>query len=344
MSLTEAQLIARQRIVTASKLPAIIGVSPFKTRDQILHEVTSNATRGQMLPHQERGHLLEPIVGEWLCRELSRDLGRPLRVVKGQEFLVKNSVFAPSLLVEDTLVHKLEPRFAATPDFYMCDAESEYPRPRRFTEIKTSSERKGWFPDQVPAYIYAQCQWQLYVLRSWMPVIEYMDVGALVCSNFIRRRVIYDHGFVLTAAKAAYRYLQEMDAYLDTGTVHPLPSQSAAILETIEDATAVESELLERRANLLEEKRGIEQTLDSVNQRLLCSITPTRSVAHQGRIFRPVVVKPRVDQGALVGLLKEHLRGHGVHDSVLNALDDACRNPEGGYSYISSTRQRDERR
>ena len=55
-----------QRLITASKVPAILGVSPYSSPFQVWHEMKSLVVRDDIpTDRAEFGHLLEPAIKEW---------------------------------------------------------------------------------------------------------------------------------------------------------------------------------------------------------------------------------------------------------------------------------------
>jgi hypothetical protein len=341
--LTDEQLKIRRGLVTASKIPIIMGASPFKTRAQLLHEGTNPNTKGHMLPHQERGHRLEPVVANWLGEQLmSRYYGEPARGrfelhAGAQDSSAIESILGKgSVLIDDTVVHKDLPWAAATPDAYITPPASR--STLLIGEIKTSSERAGWYPDKVPHHIWMQVQWQLIVLKSWLgDSLTTIYVGALVASNFVLREVEYDPSFAEAAIPAARAFLDEQESYISQGKIYPLPNQSGDV--TVVPAPQSVAQALSERSQLLDDKRRIEQRLEAVNAELAPHISPERHVKCAGRIYKMVKIQPRVDEAAYATALEEMVtEGRKATPDELKELRESLRQGSG-YSYISSYRE-----
>jgi putative phage-type endonuclease len=134
------------RLITASKVPSILGVG-FSDAYTVWHEMHGNIPSFDGNKATERGTYLEPAALAWF-RDTHPDL-----------------IFTPT----ETILHPDEPTWAATPDGFTGD--------RGIVEAKTSQYSDNWGQEgtaEVPANYLAQCAWQLIVTgadHAYVPVI-----------------------------------------------------------------------------------------------------------------------------------------------------------------------------
>lgn len=125
------------RVMSASKIAAVLGLSPWESRFSLYHRMTglgvedgTDATR--------RGHYLEPAIAAWFADQ------------------------RPELLIEETgtWLHPERPWQAATPDRLVTHPDGNV----ELLECKSSAMVEDWGDtdtDQIPVYYRAQVIWQL---------------------------------------------------------------------------------------------------------------------------------------------------------------------------------------
>lgn len=139
----EEWLAARRNLVTASRAPIILGVSPWGSRYAEWSEAVGLTKRDQWAADDERnwGTLLEPVILKRWCEVTGRSAHQTPN----------------TLAVDDTL-----PWLAASPDGLTDDAPANEP-----VEIKTASAyaAKDW-GEGVPVHYQVQAQVQMRVLGA----------------------------------------------------------------------------------------------------------------------------------------------------------------------------------
>lgn len=128
------------RVMSASKIAAVLGLSPWESRFSLYHRMTG-AVQDEGNDNTRRGHYLEPAIAAWFADQ------------------------HPDWLIEPTgtWLHPHRPWQAATPDrtATLPDGEVE------LVELKSSADDEGWGDpgtDAVPVYYRAQVLWQMDVL------------------------------------------------------------------------------------------------------------------------------------------------------------------------------------
>jgi len=126
--------------MTASKVAAVLGLSPWESRFSLWHRMAGLIEQPEMNDQMRRGHYLEAAVGEWFA-----DQHPNLLVVPGRAY-----------------VHRDREWQAATPD-YLVRTKGEL-IPDAVCEIKTTAHDDEWGAagtDEIPPYYRAQVVWQL---------------------------------------------------------------------------------------------------------------------------------------------------------------------------------------
>lgn len=148
MALTDKQLTSRQESVGGSDVPAILGLSPFKSAADVYIEKTQQMVQIDNAAI-EAGHMLEPAVIDWAITK-----------IKESEFSWSSmNVRRTKVLVSS---EGLEISAHANLDFMFI----AQPHGRQVIEAKTTGLSKYWGSegtDEVPDYILAQCLWQAIV-------------------------------------------------------------------------------------------------------------------------------------------------------------------------------------
>lgn len=187
MTLSEKQLILHKSHVTASQVPIILGVSPFRSPLQLAEQKLGSGHSNNTAA-TERGHILEDTVARHCATVFGfRSIEMP------RDLFSRCENMEPGVDYEsDTLFHADIECFASTGDriAYLEDGEMlNY-------EIKTSASRSGWYGDGVPEHIWVQVQWQMFVLRSHGFDVRRTAIGALLASDFHTRIVNWDEAFI----------------------------------------------------------------------------------------------------------------------------------------------------
>lgn len=172
------------RVITASKVAAILGLSPWESPRSVWHAMHGDLSREEATEAQSRGHFLEPAILAWWQSQHPEVLG----VLEQQ----------PSYLLGDWA--------AATPDAAAYDPDAKV---WCLVEAKSTAYDDDWGQpgtDQIPAYYLTQVIWQMHVSgihRCYVPMIgprlrfaeyvvnyePYAEDGALIES---RMREFYD--------------------------------------------------------------------------------------------------------------------------------------------------------
>ena len=148
MGLSPAHQVRRKRYLGASDVPAVLGVSPFKTAADVYYAKTSEfEASNEKVPDAIRsGNLLEVSVLDFAQEQLGK--------LKRNQFRVHPELKWASATMDGVLVSKNEG-----------------------VEAKTTSKTDDWGDegtDQIPLTYLAQTQWQMYVTgfeRVWVPVL-----------------------------------------------------------------------------------------------------------------------------------------------------------------------------
>lgn len=139
------------RLITASKVAAILGVSPWESQRSIWHKMHGDLPAEKQTAAQSRGHYLEPAILAWW-----RDRHG---VVEGE--------------YAEQPDYTLGGWAAATPDMVACHPEYD----NVLVEAKSVSRLDDWGDyetDVIPAYYLCQVYWQMHVSgihRCYVPII-----------------------------------------------------------------------------------------------------------------------------------------------------------------------------
>lgn len=131
-----------QRTMTASKVAAALGVSPWQSPFALWHEMKGLVEREPSNDAQRRGHYLEDGVLAWWRDQNGIDHD-------GCEFTLQPE-------------YRLDGWAAATPDMAACHPEHD----TVLVEAKTAAYDDDWGDpgtDAIPAYYLSQCYWQMHV-------------------------------------------------------------------------------------------------------------------------------------------------------------------------------------
>ena len=136
--------------ISASKVPAILRVSPFQSRCTLWQTMTGHIPANPGSKATERGTALEPYVLDWFRAQHPSDTIHP-----GKSF-----------------AHPDHPEWTAAPDSFCDDPDNLYG-----VEAKTAQFSDGWGLEgtsEVPPYYFAQAVWQMIVTgfrKVYIPVL-----------------------------------------------------------------------------------------------------------------------------------------------------------------------------
>lgn len=151
--LTEQEIALRRTMIGASDIGAIAGVNPYRDAVDVLNEKLGYSADGGDMAAAEWGHRLEQVVRQWYATEA---LGEPVQLVPC-----------------GTLRHPSVP-------WAGCTLDAKVVGEPRGLEVKVVGHRMvyDWdasAEDGVPAYVRAQCAWQM-----WCVGLVEVDVAALL--------------------------------------------------------------------------------------------------------------------------------------------------------------------
>lgn len=142
------------RLLTASKVAAVLGVSPWESPRSIWHRMHGDLPSEPQTSAQSRGHYLEPAILAWWRDR--HDVGHD----EGREYRLQPT-------------YKLGGWAAATPDMVACIAEDDIV----LVEAKSTNSLDDWGTpgtDEIPTYYLVQTQWQMHlsgIHRCYVPII-----------------------------------------------------------------------------------------------------------------------------------------------------------------------------
>ena len=125
------------QLMTASKVSAVLGVSPWESTFSLWHRMNGTLDAQPVNVDQERGHFHEDGVRKWFKAE------HPELRVRPNRWLWRS---------------RRDARFAATPDGFVIEPDGS----RAGVEIKTSAY-EDWV-DGVPVHYRVQCVWQAHII------------------------------------------------------------------------------------------------------------------------------------------------------------------------------------
>jgi putative phage-type endonuclease len=229
------------QLITASKVAAILGVSPHDSPRSLWHRMHGDVPAEPQTATQARGHYLEPAILAWFFDqhpELRRPYGRLDRL--------------------GTFVHA-NGWAAASPDAEAVDGDgTTYP-----VEAKSAADDSGWGTpgtDEIPTGYMAQCMWTMHVLggpRIYVPMIgprltfaEYVveyDAGIAAsieakCLQFLES-LTADEPPDIDSHPATYESLRRVHPDIDDETVELTSEDAAAYVTAAAAAKRLEADL-----------------------------------------------------------------------------------------------------
>lgn len=202
---TDDQLEARRQTLGASEIPAVIGISPYKGAFELwLEKRGLTAGRSGETPWQAWGLKMEPVIAEAYTEFLLNEHG-VVAVLRGDGRTSLQISGRPWSCTPDRLVDDLKAGEAWGVDFKQSRYGEGYGQPGT---------------EEVPAHVYAQCQWSMLVAdrQRW-------DVAALIGgSDFRVYHLMRNGSFILDLLSAATVFWK----HVTDGTEPPMDGSSAA--------------------------------------------------------------------------------------------------------------------
>lgn len=168
--------------MSASKIAAVLGLSPYESRFSLWHRMAGLVPPEEQTDEMSRGHYLEPACATWFADQ------------------------HPDWQVSPagTFVHATDDKLAATPDrLVTCDTGEA-----RLLECKTEGDADKWGApgtDEVPIYYRAQGIWQMHV------------TGLRVCHfSVLTRYLVFAEYVVHYDPVDAQRMVDAAHGFLDT--------------------------------------------------------------------------------------------------------------------------------
>lgn len=152
MSLTPEQLAIRRMGVTATDVPAILDLSPWRSPLDVWMEKLGLAAPVEENEDMQRGTFLEDGARRWYAHRTGAKVAQP-----------------------GTVVHPRDSLIIATPDGVALHSGGEV----RGLEIKMPSSARDWGEpgtDSIPPYYVPQCAWQLAALSEWTDTVDVFAV------------------------------------------------------------------------------------------------------------------------------------------------------------------------
>jgi putative phage-type endonuclease len=182
------------RVMSASKVAAVLGLSPYESRYSLWHRMKGLVPRQETTAEMARGHYLEPAIANWFA-----DQHPELAVLPG-----------------GCWAHDEIPWLTASPD--RCLAGRNDPKPAAVLEIK-ADDSYGWGKagtDDIPLHYRAQVQVQMHIVGVTRAYV--VNLGAYL--RFAEYVIDYD------PAEAEY-VVDQCAAFMDSLTDGPAPDLDA---------------------------------------------------------------------------------------------------------------------
>lgn len=138
------------KVVSASKIAAVVGLSPYESRYSLWHLMAGNTEPEPNNAIFERGHYLEPAIAQWFADQSHTDDRLP-------GFSVRPT---------GTFTHETRHQHVASPD-RMLYATEKARKALGLLEIKSALNEWEWGQtgtDEIPIGYRCQVQWQLHVM------------------------------------------------------------------------------------------------------------------------------------------------------------------------------------
>lgn len=141
------------KVVSASKIAAVVGLSPYESRYSLWHLMAGHTEPEPNNAILERGHYLEPAIADWFADQCDTDDQLP----------------AAAIISCGSYAHPDRAEHVASPDRVMHgeDCNEDRCEPFALLEIKSALNEWEWGQtgtDEIPIGYRCQVQWQLYVM------------------------------------------------------------------------------------------------------------------------------------------------------------------------------------
>lgn len=233
--------------MSASKVAAALGLSPFESPFSLYHRMTGMIA-DESTPQTRRGHYLEPAIAAWFADQ------------------------RPDLQIVETgsWVHPDRPEQIAAPDRLAIDADGNH----EAVELKSAADADEWGDegtDQIPAYYRPQVMWQLDTLGLQvchvaviLPFLEFRSYAVRYDpaeAAYIRRRAFEFLDRVRNRVRpdiddhsATYQTVRELHPDIDGDTVTVTEALATEFLDAIDaehDAKAAARQARARMADAM---------------------------------------------------------------------------------------------
>jgi predicted phage-related endonuclease len=165
------------RTMSASKIAAVVGLSPYESRFSLYHRMAGLIPAQEDDPALRRGHYLEPAVMAWF-----RDQHPTWEITAAQATTPDEWLTLPDGRRHPVWRSAMDPIFTASPDGFALTEDG-----RACVEVKTASDSDEWGApgtDEIPKGYLTQVQWQMGVLglpRTYVAVLTaYLDLREYV--------------------------------------------------------------------------------------------------------------------------------------------------------------------
>jgi putative phage-type endonuclease len=208
--------------ISASKIPAILGISPWQSRFALWHLMAGHTEPWEGSKSTERGTFLEDAVLAWFKTQMEGDW-----VHSGRSF-----------------AHSSYPEWTAAPDAW-CE---DNPKEVYGVEIKTSQYSDEWGTpgtSEIPPYYLAQVAWQMIVCG-----FDKVFVPVLFGQPFEFRLYVVTYADVASDIPAIIQTVKEFQTSLRDGEQPPIDGSSSTYQTIKELHPEIDGETVELDDNL----------------------------------------------------------------------------------------------
>lgn len=192
------------RVVSASKIAAVVGLSNYESRYSLWHLMAGNVEPQANNAILQRGHYLEPAIAAWFADQLQEDdrLDPTLSVVSAATYIAAGNprhVASPDRILTKDVTHR--------------QGKSQWSTTTRAALLELKSGQNDWEwgetgSDDIPIGYRCQVQWQLHVMD--------LDVCYVACITsrleFRWYRIERDQDDINYLIAAADAFLASLDA------------------------------------------------------------------------------------------------------------------------------------
>ena len=254
MTLTAEQMAVRRTGIGSSDIPAIIGVSPFRTVVDVWMDKMGMAEPQPETAAMKAGNRLERVIGEWCAEEIDASIS-PGLTMRGAEYEWA----------------------VATPDFIVLS------RPGHIIECKNVgvAQARGW-RDGPPEYVLTQVFWQM-----WVTGAQVCHVAALFGGRDFRRFEVERDDSIIRSLVGAGRTFWEEHVLQRTPPPLDASEASARLVarlfpvhsDEFVQATEQDELLAESLRNLRAAMKGAEEEARAIENQLKARIGGRAGVA-----------------------------------------------------------------